>query len=545
MKYLNRFSRIAIFLALFSVQLSGQAHPRFRSDDPLQIDPDKNPIPQPEKVRLSQIYDLVENTFIRRVKRDEIVPPAVNANTIGEVPDSSWFTNRMGGEVLTINQLVTGPNQLKGPSLNEPLIIVGAKTEGVTPGFTVRDHSGEIFFLKFDPRDFPQLMTSTEVVVTKFFHAFGYNVPENYLTFIRKEDLLIGDEAQLTDEEGKERKLTGRDVDKIFEKVYQGPDGTTPAVASRRLSGVPMGPFKYLDTRADDPNDIFPHENRRELRGLRLFCAWLNHDDSRSHNTLDMYVGDTGKGYIKHHLIDFGSCLGSGSIKPQSRRAGNEYIVEWAPILKATFTFGIWDRPWRHVKYPNYPSVGRFEGDFFQPQLWRPEYPNPAFERMQLGDAFWAARIIALFSDEMIQALVETGQFSNPDAEQYLVETFIKRRDKIIGYYLSKMNSLDQFKVKHQNGSSFLEFRNLANQLGIKPAGPYHYQWFSFTNETDSLVEIGKPESVRTGPILVVPYSSEFLMVRVRPEAQTPVDVYLRNEPGNLKVVGIDRPEST
>jgi hypothetical protein len=528
-------------LFFLGTPLFAQNSTLFRPDDPLLIDPDQNPIPQPEGIRLSQIYDLLENSFIRRLSKNETVQPAANVNTIGEVPDSSWFTNRMGKTELTIEELVKGPNLLNGPDLTQPLTIIGAKTEGVTPGFTVRDAAGEVYFLKFDPPTYPQLMTSTEVVVTKFFYAFGYNVPENYLTFIPREGLVIGDEALLTDEEGKERRLTHRDLDRIFSKVYQSADETTPAVASRRLPGVPLGPFKYLDTRHDDPNDIFPHQDRRELRGLRLFCAWLNHDDSRSLNTLDMYVGEPGKGFVKHHLIDFGSCLGSGSVKPQSRRAGNEYIIEWTPILKATLTLGIWDRPWRHVRYPDFPSVGRFESDFFQPHLWRPEYPNPAFDRLLPEDAFWAVRIILRFNDEMIQALVATGQYSDQAAADYLVKTIIQRRDRIVEHYLPKINSLDDFQVKHKNSSSFLEFRNLASELGIKPAGPYNYQWYSFTNATGSLDQIDEPESVRTGPIEIVPHRSKFLVVRIAPADQPAIDVYLRNQSGTFKVVGLDR----
>ena len=75
------------------------------------------------------------------------------------------------------------------------------------------------------------------------------------------------------------------------------------------------------------------------------------------------------------------------------------------PIFKASISLGIWDRPWRHVKYPDYPAIGRFEGDFFKPEVWRPEYPNPAFERMLPADAFWAVRIINRFSDDMIRAI--------------------------------------------------------------------------------------------------------------------------------------------
>jgi hypothetical protein len=61
MRYFYRRFGIIILLAFLCGQLCAQANPRFRSDDPLQIDPDRNPIPKPEKIRLSQIYDLIEN----------------------------------------------------------------------------------------------------------------------------------------------------------------------------------------------------------------------------------------------------------------------------------------------------------------------------------------------------------------------------------------------------------------------------------------------------------------------------------------------------
>jgi hypothetical protein len=70
--------------------------------------------------------------------------------------------------------------------------------------------------------------------------------------------------------------------------------------AGRFVEGDPMGPFVYYGTRPDDPNDIHPHEHRRELRANRVFSAWLNHDDSRAPNSLDMRVGAEGATWIRH-----------------------------------------------------------------------------------------------------------------------------------------------------------------------------------------------------------------------------------------------------
>ena len=146
-------------------------------------------------------------------------------------------------------------------------------------------------------------------------------------------------------------------------------DGSYRALASKALEGKPMGPFNYYGTRPDDPNDIFPHEHRRELRGLLAFCAWLNHDNSQSTNTLDTLVSVGGKQILRHNLLDFGSSLGSGTVQAQSPRAGNEFIWDARPTFITMLTLGFYVRPWIKVEYPDMPSVGRIESTYFNPAI--------------------------------------------------------------------------------------------------------------------------------------------------------------------------------
>jgi len=516
--------------------------PRYLADDPLWHDPDNLPSPLPEERDLSQLYDFIINTFFLRPGGDEEIPEAANVNTLDEVPDSSWFTNRIGRKTLSLEELVRGPDQSGGPDPSGPWTVIAGKTQGITPGFRIRDARGDVYFMKFDPRGHPQLATSSEVIATAFFHAFGYYVPENYLVFVRKEQFTIAAEATLTDQEGKKRSFTEQDLEQIFRRVEHLPDGTVPALASLRLDGRPIGPFEYWDVRSDDLNDVFPHQHRRELRGLRLFAAWLNHDDSRSINTLDMYLGEPGAGHVRHHLIDFGSCFGSGSVKVQSRRAGNEYILEWGPILKAAVTLGIWDRPWRRVRYPNYPSIGRFEAEFFQPERWKPEYPNPAFERMKARDAFWAAKIIAKFSDEAVGALVEKGRLLNPEAAAYLTDTLLRRRDKILRRYLPAVAPFDEFEVVGRSGDRSIGFADLASRHRVLEPSSYTYAWYRYDNCRDTSDPLEAVGVVDSPSVPLPPDDAPFLRLELtRNGTGHRADVYLRQEAGEYRVVGVER----
>ncbi len=534
---------LCCLLILCSPFLSAQ---KFLPDDPLWVDSDRRPVEKPRPIELGQIEDYINSSYSNGLKKGEKIVRSQNVNTLGGVPDSSWFTNRIGRTPMSLQELARGAAQRNALDLSVPWVVVQGKSEGISPGFTIRDGRGNIYFVKFDPLEYPQLATSTEVITSKFFHAFGYNVPEYYLALVRREDVEVAPDAKMIGINGRPRRMRERDVTRIFERVPIRPDGSTQVIASRALPGIPLGPFQYFGVRPDDSNDIFPHQNRRELRGLRVLAAWVNHDDCGATNSLNTYIEESGGGYLKHHLLDFGSCFGSGSIKLQSRRAGYEHVAEMKPSLKAGLSLGWWDRPWRHIQYRVYPAVGRYEAAHFEPDQWKTEYPNPAFIRMLADDALWATRILMRFTDEVIRAIVDTGRITDPEAEDYLVDTLIQRRDKICRHFLTLINPLSDFRISNERPSSQLEFRNLGEDAGFSGIESYQYQWFRFDNLRLNLESLGEAQTTRRRQLPIPKGEAEFLMVRIRtvspqhPAWKKGVEVFLRNGK-HRSVVGLER----
>jgi hypothetical protein len=494
------FSKLCSLLTILLFAWIPASAQKFLPDDPMLIDRDDLIDPgEPRVMKLSDYYDFLNNTF--NPPGDRSRKHAANANTLGEVPDSSWFQNRHGHTRMTTEELVRGPNKGNGPSTTERWIVTEGKTEGITPGFRIRDSRGDHYVIKFDPVTNPEMATAAEVISTKFFYAMGYNVPENYLVFFRRDDLRVDRDAEISVGLGPRRRMTETDLDQLLGRTSMTSDKRYRAVASKIIEGRPIGPFRYFGTRSDDPNDVIPHEHRRELRGLKVFSAWLNHDDSRAVNTQDSIVNDGRHRYIRHYLIDFGSTLGSGSVTAQKPRAGAEYLWEPWPVLRRIMTVGIWDSAWIRVRYPESPSIGRFESKTFEPQNWKPEYPNAAFDNALPDDCYWAAKIVMAFTDDDVRAVVRTGSLTDPEAEQYLIQTLIERRNKIGRYYFDQVLALDGFALDE----NIVRFAHLPTQHGFagQPEN-YTVSWFRFDNAKNEKISVANEYSV-AGRTFAVP----------------------------------------
>jgi hypothetical protein len=526
---------------------------RFYPDDPIWRDDDMRDMPAVAEFDLSKSYEFLHETFAETVQSRG---PALNVNTLGEVPDSSWFTNRLGLHDMTIEQVVRGPNQVDGPA---PGIwhVTGRPDSGITPKFTIKDARGDTYMIKLDPAKFPELPSSVEVISTKIFHAIGYHVPEDFIVTFDLSRLDVAPGAKITTLSGRKRLIDREDVEQWLKKTPRTKDGSIRALASRYVPGKVVGQYRYTGTRPDDPNDIYPHERRRELRGLRVFAAWLNHDDARSLNSIDTYVEEDGRHYIRHYLQDFGSNLGSGSTSAQQPRGGNEYLIERDKIGKGLISFGLYPRGWTKVKYPTSPALGNIEADYFEPEKWKTEYPQPAFNVMDAADAFWAASITSRFTNEMIKAVVDTGELSDPGDAKYLTDVIIKRRDKVVAYWISQTNPLDSFALNRDTAGLELAFDNAAIRLRVVPPGAtYKARWLAFDNTTGSALVVGQDLDL-SQPRVAVPREAwgpvdsagcRYASVSIstieanHPNWATPILVTLRERSGAIDIVGIERP---
>jgi hypothetical protein len=491
---------VVIALALALAFSPCGAAPRLSEKPVIWYSDDQTPIPMPKERDPNLVWDMIDDSVVlpgyrtfaphrltRRVGSlfgGDHTPAAVNVNSLDEVPNSTWFTNRIGFYPLSPNDVAIGPMTSDGPTTDQPWIIVSAKTQGVTPGFVIRDSKGGTWLIKFDPSGMLGMTTGAGVISNRILHAAGYNVPEDTIVRFLPEQLKLSDKVKLKLPDGTKRLMTQADLTAILDTVDTLGDGTIHAIASRYLSGRPLGPFNFHGQREDDPNDKIKHQYRRELRGLRIFAAWLNHFDTKQHNSLDMYIGDEGDGFIRHYLIDFASTLGAGA-GGLSPRYGYEYTVDLFPVLGRIFALGAHEDAWRQLERPaGLAEIGFFEAELFDPLEFKPMQPNSAFADLTDRDGYWAAKIISAFTDDQIRGIAEQARFRNSEATDYMTEVLCKRRDKIAKCFFDRLPPLDFWQFRDGRVS----FTDLGAQRGIYPGQltTYRYRWANVSANGDA-----------------------------------------------------------
>ena len=414
---------------------------------------DRHPIAKPDK-RWAPIYwGAVDHLLFRPISHLFLLRrsgPAKNANALGQVPNSSWYTNRLSRWSISPRRVALGPCEQFEMERGPRWVVHQGRLRRGNRGFVVdvhrRDGTTTRYKLKVRGARQTERATAAEAIASRIYWAAGFETPCNRVIYVDPEILELADDAILVDKYGAETPMSESDIERVLRRVPHNPKGRFRTVASPSLPGKPLGPFSYEGVRHDDPNDVIPHEDRRELRGSKLIAAWLNHFDTRQRNTATTFMQKKGsdKGYVQHFLRDFDDSLGARWVNDQvSRRFGRSFYFDFEHVFADMFGLGLIHRPWEDVESDDDAPIFNYFGvTHFEPKDWKEGFPNIAFGRMDARDAFWATNIISRFTDTHIERLVAVGRFTKEVYGDYLTETLIGRRDRIVRTYFAEMSPL-------------------------------------------------------------------------------------------------------
>ncbi len=527
-------------------------------------DPDQRTFsPRPAGFYSPYMWDGADNAFFRpasEVWQFEPRTEAINVNAMDEVPDSSWFTNRIGRRAMSVEEVAAGAcgTDFEMP---EPWTIVGGKPDGANPGFTIVDANGVRYLMKTEGALQPWRPGAADTIGAAIWYATGYYAPCNQVVHFDPAILQRDPEATIEHSNGTEEPLTEAHVQRVLDAALRLPDGRYRASVSRFIEGRPISAWRYEGVREDDPNDVVPHQHRRELRGMYLLAAWTDHVDSRQENTMAAWMAEDGaaEGYVRHYMIDFGDCFGViHAWDDLVRRLGHSGYLDFEHIIVDFLTLDMLPRPWFAARHgPAGRTLGYYDVFRFVPDQWRPGYPNPAFDRHTERDAAWMARILSRFTDEQLRALARQGRFEDPVVEQELASTLIGRRDRILERYLTRLSPLTAPEVRETGDGAEVCLHDLAVESGVRPRTGRRYGARAWAG--DALAELERPRvrldegarvcvrlplvagATREAPRYVV---LDVLAQTMGRETTGPARVHLYAlGPEAMTVVGLERPE--
>ena len=479
----------------------------FRDKEPVYFFNDINPIKTPKSVH-RDVFNYYANVKPQRpvvrafhLTRDK---GATDINSYDVVPASSWYLPRLGYYDINPEEMIYGMTEAGPPK--PPITIIKVRRPEYNPRFFIKDSKGIYYLLKFDDPDFPYLATSTSFIVNRLFWGFGYNVPEDHLFWFKRDQIEIGPESGLTEQE----------VDIILTRVASPVNGYFRTISSRIIKGLPLGQGLEKGVREDDPNDLFPHEERRTLRALKMFCSFINMNNISTDNLFDIYVGPEDKGYIKHYMIDFDDAFGTKAMKDEQYWGGFNHLFSVDDILKNFITAGLIVNDWEKIKLTPWKSVGIFESAYFEPENWKETYPFEPIRNSQPADDYWAAKILGALTNEHITTLVEAAQYPQEDAKSYMIRTLIARRDKILKYCLSNVVPVefDRF----EDGTLILKDYHYVLLHNVEPDYSYRVEFY---DSNDKIIQRQDLKRSKNGilninfPERAISNSNDYVIVRI------------------------------
>jgi hypothetical protein len=476
--------------------------------------------------------------------------PARDVNAVDEVPCSTWFCARNHLEPMTAEAIAAGP---PGTPPRPPLRIVKGKDRGAALGFQVIDADGRKYLLKLDPAGHLGMSTAAEIVGTRLFHALGYNVPANFLLELDPDDIVVDPHATFKRFGVQKRALTADVVRERLAQAARTPDGRLRAVAVSWLSGDILGAFDMKGRRPDDPNDRIGHEDRRSLRANWMFAAWLSVYDASALNTLDSFVEEGGRHFVRHYLIDFGAGLGSATTDVKGPADGGQHWVELGRTLWATLSLGLYRRHYQSqrgtwvTQVSAHPAIGWFPAEAFDVESFRTNRKVPAHKRMTDRDGYWAAKVVTSFTDDQLAAVVGAARLE-PDDAAYLVRALGVRRDIIGRRYLTAVSAVEAPAIASDGGGARLCFDDLAIAHGYAEASRVRYHVRVADDRGRSLGEATVPAQGARTCLAGVDVGGDYRVIAIGAALAAPDGVWHEAKASRVhvrsgRVVGLERDE--
>jgi hypothetical protein len=463
------------------ISVSAPCHPAPTREDPHHVS--CAPVQKDNPL----IWDGLDNMLFRPLSeslRIETHGEAIDVNSFDEVPDSAWFTNRIGQRRMTLAELELGrcsPDVLLDGvnAADGSWIVEKGKMGGANDGFRVMVPGKGKYLFKADDTDAPEHGSAAQTVGLRVYHAVGYYVPCEQVVYFKPSVLTLKPGLRWKHNFVPDRPFGQKDLDGILARSPKRGE-LVRMQASLWLPGYALGGFEYQGVRDDDPNDVVPHEDRRELRGKRILNAWLDRYDDRRGNTLDAWMADrpdapdTSPGHVIHNQMDTSEALGSEyDWDDISRRLGHSYIWDWKDIGTDFVTLGARTNVWDTVQHtPGKEMFGYIHVKDFVPDQWKCQYPIAAFSRMTERDGAWMARILARFSPEMVAALARMADFTDDNDTAYTYYLLEGRLEKVLERYLTRLSPITDL---HIEGASSLCGKDLAEWRGLRDPSAFRY----------------------------------------------------------------------
>ena len=292
--------------------------------------------------------------------------------------------------------------------------VIAAKNDGITPGFTVRDSSGQVWFLKFDPPGYRAMSTGTEVVVANLFWALGYYVPEVHLAALRPDQLAMTTRhasrrraaAAAASSNRISRRCSARRIATPMARI-----ASSPARRSRAGLSAVSGSTAHAPTTPTTPCRTSIGESSA---AYGTYSAWVNHVDSKSINTLDTVVtvgGRTSCGTTCSTSARRSAA--PASIRGKRSRGGNT-SSKGGKTLAGHPDVWVLHQELAHVPLYRESWVGAFPDRPHKVGSADVEatVANPSFRSARL-DVLGTARRLQGFTVEMLKAVTRVGQFND------------------------------------------------------------------------------------------------------------------------------------